>query len=487
MNPLPISGARQIPIHIVLSRTSTPANRRDGFLAQLGIWMRDHRFAIQALQWVIVGVYTFLLIVPAYLPLPDETAHLWNNLTVVAQFAFWGIWWPFVLISMVLMGRVWCGVMCPEGALSELASRYSLNLPIPRWMRWNGWPVVGFTGLTVYGQMISVYQYPQAALLLLGGSTVAAIAVGLVYAQNRRVWCRYLCPVTGVFGLLAKLAPVYFRTDEAAWKSSTSAAGAASRSSSVVCAPLLQLSKLESANSCHNCGRCADYRGAISLSSRPFSEEIVMHGAKSATGWQALLLLGGVIGLAMGAFHWSVSPWFITAKQWAAEWLINREITWPLETNAPWWIFTNYPDNNDVFSWLDGGLLLSYILSTALVLGSGLAALLYGAAWSLRTGRTRQTFFHLSQSLIPLAGCGVFLGLFAQTITLLRADGFALEWISPMRMTLLGLSTLWSLSLGNRIARQYAATRSGRLVTIAALALACGAVDFGWALMFWIW
>jgi len=212
-----------------------------------------------------------------------------------------------------------------------------------------------------------------------------------------------------------------------------------------------------------------------------------MHGAELATGWQTLLLLGGVIGLAMGAFHWSVSPWFITAKQWAAEWLINRDITWPLATNAPWWVFTNYPGNNDVFSWLDGGLLLGYIFSTALVLGSGLAVLLYGAAWSLRTERTRQTFFHLSQALIPLAGCGVFLGLFAQTTTLLRADGFSLDWISPLRMTLLGLSTLWSLSLGNRIARQYAATRSARFVTIAALALACGAVDFGWALMFWIW
>ncbi|MDR3411433.1 MAG: 4Fe-4S binding protein [Formivibrio sp.] len=459
------------------------ATRRDHFLARLGIWMRDHRFVIQAVQWIIVGVYAFLLIVPVYLPLPDETAHLWNNLTVVAQFAFWGIWWPFVLVSMVLMGRVWCGVMCPEGALSELASRYSLNLPIPRWMRWSGWPVVGFVGTTVYGQMISVYQYPQAALLILGGSTVAAIAIGLVFAQNRRVWCRYLCPVTGVFGLLAKLSPIHFRTDEAAWK----AAATEPRGAPVVCAPLLPLSKLESSSSCHNCGRCADYRGAIQLASRESGHEIVVLGKSSATGWQTLLLLGGMIGLAMGAFHWSASPWFIAAKQWAAEWLINHDILWPLQTNAPWWMFTHYAENNDVFSWLDGSLLLAYIFATAIVLGGGIALLLYGAAWSLRTERTRQTFYHLSQALIPLAGCGVFLGLSAQTITLLRADGVDLDWVSPLRISLLVLASLWSLWLGERIARQYATQMHNRLLSNTALILACGAVDLGWSLLFWIW
>ncbi|HEY3048587.1 MAG TPA: 4Fe-4S binding protein, partial [Polaromonas sp.] len=155
--------------------------------AAVGDWMQRHGRWIRLLQWVVVLFYGVLVIVPALLPLPDETSRVLTHLTVFAQFVFWGIWWPFVLLSMVLVGRAWCGVLCPEGALTEWVSGKGRNRPIPRWMRWGGWPFVAFVGTTIYGQMVSVYQYPKAVLLVLGGSTLAAMAVGYLYGREKRV------------------------------------------------------------------------------------------------------------------------------------------------------------------------------------------------------------------------------------------------------------------------------------------------------------
>lgn len=375
----------------------------DGRLAALGDWLRRHGGVLRSVQWTVVGVYAVLVAVPAFLPLPDRGAHLWSNLTLAAQFAFWGLWWPFVLVSMVVAGRAWCGVLCPEGTLTEFASRWSLGRAVPRWLTWGGWPFLAFSGTTVYGQMVSVYGYPKPVLAVLGGSTVAAVAVGLVYGRDKRVWCRYLCPVNGVFAVLAKLAPVSFQVDGAAWGASAKPA----RADGFNCAPLVPVKTMRGAGACHMCGRCSGYRGAVRLARRSPNHEIVhVAGAEPAPD-QTVLILFGMMGLAVGAFQWSSSPWFVDGKQALATWLIAHGITWPLETSAPWFVLTNYPEHNDVLTLLDGAVLLAYVAGACLVVGLALAGLVALAARALGPWSTDR-FHHVAQTLIPVAGCGVF-------------------------------------------------------------------------------
>jgi hypothetical protein len=223
--------SRVIPIRLANALAAAPRGR----VARLGDALGRHRRVVQAVQWAVVLFYTVLVVVPALLPLPPVGASVLNDLTLFAQFVFWGVWWPGVIAATVLLGRSWCGLFCPEGSLSEFASRHGLGRSIPRWMRWRGWPTVAFVITTVYGQLISVYEYPRAALLVLGGSTVAAVAVGLVWGRGKRVWCRHLCPVSGVFALLVQLAPLHFRADDGAWRRHAGPAPA------VDCAPLLPL------------------------------------------------------------------------------------------------------------------------------------------------------------------------------------------------------------------------------------------------------
>jgi polyferredoxin len=453
-------------------------------VAQAGQWMQRHGTVIRGIQWCVVAVYAFLIVVPVFMPLPDESAHLWSNLTLAAQFVFWGIWWPFVLLSMVLFGRLWCGVLCPEGALSEFASKYGRGRAIPRWMRWGGWPFTAFGLTTIYGQLVSVYQYPLAVLLVLGGSTCAAIVIGLLYGREKRVWCKYLCPVSGVFSLLARLAPLHYRVDEESWRRSYTQGEQGHRVIPINCAPLVPLRHMKGGASCHMCGRCSGHRDAISLSWRSPSAEVVMLGDKAARAWDTALILYGLLGIAIGAFHWSVSPWFVQLKERLAMTLIDHDITWPLNTNAPWFLLTHYPEQNDVFSWLDGSLVVGYIVATGSVIGSAVLAMLMLATCSL--GRfDRARLHHLAQALIPIAGAGVFLGLSATTLSLLRAEHVPLGWVSDVRIAMLAIANACSAWLAWRVAGRHALSRFPRSLAMVWFIGALAIVDGAWWLMFW--
>jgi hypothetical protein len=470
--------------------------------------MVRNRRSLLAIQWIIVIFYTVLVALPAFLPHPLPESRLfsgnfgaasfidpnvclangepvlqekaptlipWHDkLVLLAQFAFWGVWWPFVILSMMLMGRVWCGVLCPEGALTEFVSRHGRGGKIPRWVRWSGWPVVAFALTTIYGQLTSVYEYPKAVLVILGGSTVAAMVAGYLWGKGKRVWCRYLCPVSGVFALLARLAPFQFRVDRAAWERRPA------KSAAVDCAPLLDVKHLQGMSQCHACGRCSDHREAVALVPRSPNAEILA-GPLPATN-EVLLLIFGILGVAIGAFQWTVNPWFVRLRQAAAEWLINRDILWPLADSPAWWLLTAYPEANDVFSWLDGIAILGYIGAVTLVLGGGVflavrvAARLAGAEWR-----------RLALGLVPLGGIGLFLGLSMMTVSQLRTEGIVLPWLGALRGVLLAAGLLWSAWLGLRLLHRASPGNARRGVAYLVWLAGLAAVGATWVLVFYVW
>jgi polyferredoxin len=484
---VPATGRRG-PIARGPMKSAASRARLDALLADFGNWLRRHQPLIQRVQWLIVGIYILLVAVPAFLPLPDRLAHIWNNLTIFAQFCFWGLWWPFVLVSMVLVGRAWCGLFCPEGALSEAASRHGRGLAIPRWITWKGWPFVAFACTTIYGQMVSVYQYPKPTLVILGGSTAAAIVVGYLYGRKKRVWCRYLCPVNGVFGLLSKLAPIHFNVDQDAWARSRQAQHQPGHAAlqPVNCAPLVALRTMRGASDCHMCGRCSGFRDAITLQTRSPNQEIVQVAGANPKPWETALIVFGLMGIATGAFHWSASPWFIDAKQALATWLIDHGLTLLVAAQPPWWILTDYPDRSDAMTLLDGFVLIAYILATACVLGGAISLALAAAARALGTWSSAR-FHHLAQALIPLAACGVFLGLSAITISILHGDGIDLPFVGLLRLALLIGAAGWCLLLGWKIAALYTPSVLRRLMATTGLAIAIGLGVGSWLLLFFVW
>jgi hypothetical protein len=287
--------------------------------------------------------------------------------------------------------------------------------------------------------------------------------------------------VTGVFALLTKLAPLHFRVDHDAWEASRHSG---IRPPPVNCPPLVPIKTMQGSSMCHMCGGCSGYRGAIALSRRSPNDEIVRVAKDHPKPWETALILFGLMGVAAGAFHWTGSDVFVEIKQMLATWLVDHDVMWPLALHLPWFMLTNYPDNNDVLTPLDGVLIVGYIGAVAVLIGLATSACLAVAARALGPWRAAR-FHHLAQGLLPIAGCGVFLGLSALTVTMLRTEGFALGFVTPLRIALLAGAALWSCVLSWQIAGVHTRSR----VRQAAAIVPCGAaIVVGiatWALLFW--
>jgi hypothetical protein len=464
-----------------MSAAALPPPRAPGGLAEYGQWLRRHSRIIQIVQWTIVACYAFLIVTPALQPLPSDEARAFNNLTVFAQWAFWGVWWPFVILSMFVVGRTWCGVFCPEGTLTEAASRIGLHRATPRWLKWGGWPFIAFAMTTIFGQLVSVYQYAQAALIVLGGSTLAAIGVGFLYGHEKRVWCRYLCPVNGVFAVLSRVSPIHFRVDRGAWARNAGHIAV----HPVNCAPLVRIRRMTGPSECHMCGRCSGHLDAVWLAWRPPNREVATLDVANASRWDAVLIVVGLIGLAIGAFHWSASPWFVQLKLAAAAFVIEHGPQWLLSDNAPWWLLTHYPDANDVFTWLDGALIVAYIVLTATVMSVAVWASLWNAARAYKEA-TLDHACRLAYALIPLAGLGVFLGLSSLTVSLAKAEALPIGTVPKVRAAVLAIGAAWSLWLAWRQLGDVAGARA-RMGALASFACGVALIVGAWATLFFRW
>jgi hypothetical protein len=153
-----------------------------------------------------------------------------------------------------------------------------------------------------------------------------------------------------------------------------------------------------------------------------------------------------------------------------------------LQDNAPWWLLTHYPQLNDSFSWLDGFSIVAYLSLSSMLLGTALLILLRLTA---RLVGNSALYSSLALTLTPLGGAGLFLGLSATTVKLLRYEGLLLEWVQPARALLLMAAMGWSLVLGWKLLDRVSLTR--RLSGSGCLLLANGLVGYGWWLQFWGW
>lgn len=233
---------------------------------------------------------------------------------------FWAWWWPGYLLLFVFIGRLWCAV-CPFMITAEWIRRFSLWL-FPRqqltwntqWLnRWGAWFLFGgFVAIYLWEKLWDLPHHAALSAWLLLAITAGAVIFSLIY--ERRLWCRYLCPIGGMNGMFAKLAMVEVRATQQVCGSQCSTFGCykGSAATAVTFADALptegqatggcplyshpaQLQDNRDCMLCMTCMKACPHR-SVQLNLRfPTSDLLENHRAFGAEVALLLLLLGGVL------------------------------------------------------------------------------------------------------------------------------------------------------------------------------------------------
>ncbi|MEM1965844.1 MAG: 4Fe-4S binding protein [Candidatus Caldarchaeum sp.] len=153
----------------------------------------------------------FILMIAGFYGLPVGN----KNVSVLVV---WILWWAALMILLVpIGGRLWC-MMCPMPAIGEWLQRRTLtqknekNLGLgKKWPKFldNIW-LQNFSFLTVSSFIGVLTTRPLATAVMLFALVIVLPTI-LHLLFERRVFCRYVCPVSGFIGLYSMLAPLELR------------------------------------------------------------------------------------------------------------------------------------------------------------------------------------------------------------------------------------------------------------------------------------
>ncbi|WP_159084353.1 4Fe-4S binding protein [Dongshaea marina] len=419
--------------------------------AQLGLQncLLRLRPAIPYLQGMMLLALVGLLLIPLFGQAPIyQWQTPWNNGQLFSEWVLWGVWYPGTLLSVLLVGRFWCGILCPLGALSEWVSRVGAQFRLPGWLRHPIAPALSFMLVTLWAQTLDVRDDLRSALLLFGVVFALAVGCGLLFgsstAVGRRAWCRHLCPIGSVLGVFSRLGVMSLEL----LRPSTTAEGYREQG---ICPTSIELRTKQSSRHCIKCARCIkpQSRGGLEVTLRRPGTEIKGIERHAPCGAE-LAFIWFAPGLAIAGFIWSVTPLYIQLRQGLGQWGMSQH-WYGLFARGPSWLMNQNASIDQHYLWLDFFSITLFMLGAALVLALLLGACSLLGAWAM--GRMEQLPLSKRLTLVgyqfaPLAMLCILLGLGSTLFSSLKS-AFG-PWLIYLELGLLLMALLFNLWISAR-------------------------------------
>ncbi|MFZ3073091.1 MAG: 4Fe-4S binding protein [Thermodesulfobacteriota bacterium] len=446
-------------------------NSADSLIRKVETFFVANRKNLFYIHIAMVFVFLVLIAVPAFLPAPSESDGLSSNFVLLSRFMVWGLWFPLVFISVIFLGRFWCGMLCPQGALTEYANKKTLNKPVPRLLALGWAPVSSFIIVTIAGQVIGVRDYPLAAIELFGITTLAAVLTGFLFARERRVWCRYLCPVGPLLGVFSRLGAISFENKVTPFYKGGLGGIKNAKAKAYLCPTFINTQTKTATSNCIECFKCVepDNPASLHLSLRRPGREVEEIRTRDANPWEVIFIFVAT-GLSLGAFYWQSSLVFVMYKQSLGGLLMDMGLANVIGWSGPWWLMVNYPQAGDVFNLLDVVSIITFMLGITVFVGAVLFLVTVLSSLCLKKNDSiLSEVFALGYAYAPVALVSLVTGLGGMLFDGMAESGIASGFI---KQSLFIAGIIWSAYLAFSLAERRvlpAAILSGGVVFIAFL------------------
>ncbi|MDQ1286044.1 MAG: hypothetical protein QG663_1470, partial [Thermodesulfobacteriota bacterium] len=236
--------------------------------------------------------FFFILLVLLFLGPVNPSAN-------VGSLFSWAIGWPTMIFGAFIWARFWCS-LCPMGAIGHLAKKViSFDIPFPSFLKQKSDWIIAISAMFIIWLEIATNLRSSpfnTGLLLL---TIMLFAVIFSVIFERQSWCRYLCPLGGMMGVLAKVSPFELRADRNVCASQCSSNECFVGTAKNEGCPFGQMApSLRSNRFCKLCGNCVKNcpHSAINLNLRIPGREIwEMRQVGTVTSFLVISMLGGLL------------------------------------------------------------------------------------------------------------------------------------------------------------------------------------------------
>ena len=126
---------------------------------------------------------------------------------------FWYFMFPYLLLSYVVLGRLYCSISPIAGMFKLFRKLGSKDLPTPKIFSHIGVGLAAFfaLGFLWFEAVAGIREIPYRTAAFVVSLSSTAILVNFVFKQE--AWCRYLCPMGYLGGLFSCLTPVELRAN----------------------------------------------------------------------------------------------------------------------------------------------------------------------------------------------------------------------------------------------------------------------------------